>query len=128
MNVNHLPTDNVPQEVFDILNDIGIPQHLKGYPQVAYAISLILNAMPDRLSLTKELYPTVARAYNCNSSNSVERAIRHCVDSLFTEGDYDLLYKYFGNSISKDKGKVSNSQFMYTIANIVHKKLLDNVK
>jgi len=105
-------------EVYDILDDLGVPQNLSGYKYLGVGISIMVNSSPRSLSFTKELYPLIAKSCETTPSR-VERAIRHAVDTIFYFRDIDILYKYFKNSVDPDKGKPSNSQFMCTITNYI---------
>lgn len=103
--------DELPESLYDLLNHIGVPQHLKGYQYLAYAIH-IAAANPDKLDqVTKVLYPEVAEAFGTIPSR-VERAMRHAIECVFDNAEYSLLYEYFGNAVNTTKGKVTNMQFI----------------
>jgi two-component system response regulator (stage 0 sporulation protein A) len=98
-------------EVTKLIQELGIPAHIKGYNYVREAIVLSVQN-PDILeSITHELYPAVAKAFNTTGFR-VERAIRHAIETAWNRGDTEVLYKYFGNTVSYDKGKTTNSEFI----------------
>lgn len=100
--------------VTEIIHEIGIPAHIKGYRYVREAIILAVNNAKMIDAITKELYPQVAKAFNTTPSR-VERAIRHGVEVAWDRGDIDVLDKYFGNTVSPYKGKPTNSEFIALI-------------
>ena len=124
MNKNLSPSvlDHIPDEVYEVLNDLGLQQQLLGYNYVAYGIDYLTDKLDTKLSITKDLYPAIARAFNSTSSR-VERGIRHSIENVFSNVDPEITYKYFGNSISPMRGTVTNSQFLYTLAHHVHRNL-----
>ena len=102
--------------VADVLLDIGVPDNLTGHRYVKYAIELAI-ADPEMIDkITKGLYPTVAKRFNTTSSRA-ERAIRHAIETAWDRGDLDVLAKYFGNTVSINKGKPTNSEFIARVAN-----------
>ena len=111
------------EEIYSSLDEIGILQNLSGYHYVAHAISLLVENPSHRLSMTKEVYPRVAEICNSKNDSSVERAMRHAIERAFYSVSPEVIYGYFGNSIDPEKGKVTNSQFIYTVANRIHRRL-----
>lgn len=101
--------------VTDIIHQIGIPAHIKGYQYVRYAIiNTVVN--PDIMNaVTKQLYPCVAKEFGTTSSR-VERAIRHAIEVAWDRGDIDVLNSYFGYTIHNGRGKPTNSEFIAMIA------------
>ncbi len=100
--------------VTDVIHQIGIPAHIKGYHYLREAIILSIND-PDMLeSITKLLYPTVAEIFSTTPSR-VERAIRHAIETAWDRGDVDVLNGMFGYTISVGKGKPTNSEFIALI-------------
>ncbi len=98
-----------------ILHNIGIPAHIKGYSYLRLAIEMAVED-PDIINfVTKSLYPGVARAYETTNSR-VERAIRHAIEVAWDRGDVDTLDSYFGYTISRQRGKPTNSEFIAMIA------------
>lgn len=104
--------------IYDVLNDIGAPQHLKGYKCLAESVRYLSTHIESRPSITKDVYPYVVGVMGSTASR-VERAIRHIIEYIFLNTDPDVITKYFGNSVNVNKGKVTNSQFLYTISNYV---------
>lgn len=102
-------------KISEILKEIGIPANLKGYRYLRQAILLVLQN-PEMLdNITKILYPEVAKL--CNTTViRVERSMRHAIKVAWERGEYKILYKYFGCTVSKTKRKPSNSEFVATIA------------
>jgi len=102
-------------EVTDVIREIGIPAHIKGYQYLREAITMIVADNNFLGSVTKELYPTVAQKYSTTPSR-VERAIRHSIEVAWNRGNIDLINQLFGCTVNKDKGKPTNSEFMAMIA------------
>ena len=101
--------------VTEIIHQIGIPAHIKGYHYLRTAIMLSVED-PDMINcITKLLYPTVARMYETTPSR-VERAIRHAIEIAWDRGDVDTLNSYFGYTIHTSRGKPTNSEFVALIA------------
>lgn len=104
------------------LHHIGVPAHIKGYHYLREAIMLSVEN-PDIInSVTKQLYPTVAKCYSTTSSR-VERAIRHAIEVAWDRGDVDVLTSYFGYTIHNTKGKPTNSEFIAMISDKLRLKL-----
>jgi len=101
--------------VTDVIHEIGIPAHIKGYQYVREAIILAVNDPEIINSVTKVLYPTVAKKYLTTPSR-VERAIRHAIEVAWDRGDIETIQKYFGYTVSNIKGKPTNSEFIAMIA------------
>lgn len=109
--------DNYDLEVVvsDIMRQIGVPAHIKGYQYLREAIVLSINDREMMNSVTKVLYPTVAKIYSTTSSR-VERAIRHAIEVAWDRGDVDVLSSYFGYTIQNSRGKPTNSEFIAMIS------------
>lgn len=107
--------------VTDIIHEIGVPAHIKGYQYLREAIILTVNDMDIINSVTKTLYPTVAKKFNTTSSR-VERAIRHAIEVAWDRGDIEVLQKFFGYTVSNIKGKPTNSEFIAMIADFLSLK------
>lgn len=109
--------DNSRLEVIisDIMHEIGVPAHIKGYQYLREAIMLCVNDSEIMNSVTKLLYPTVAKKYNTTPSR-VERAIRHAIEVAWDRGDVDVLSSYFGYTIQNTRGKPTNSEFIAMIS------------
>lgn len=100
--------------VTDIIHQIGIPAHIKGYHYLRHAIILAINDDEMLESITKLLYPSVAAHFDTTASR-VERAIRHAIETAWDRGDVDVLNGMFGYTISVGKGKPTNSEFIALI-------------
>lgn len=101
--------------ILDIMRQIGVPAHIKGYQYLRTAIDLSINDEEMLESVTKLLYPTIAKMYSTTSSR-VERAIRHAIEVAWDRGDVEVLSSYFGYTIQSDRGKPTNSEFIAMIA------------
>ena len=101
--------------VTDIIHEIGVPAHIKGYQYLREAIILTIRDMDMINAVTKVLYPEVARKYATTPSR-VERAIRHAIEVAWDRGDLETLQKFFGYTVSNIKGKPTNSEFIAMIA------------
>ena len=98
-----------------IIHQIGVPAHIKGYQYLRTAIILTVNDSEIINSVTKILYPTVAKKYQTTTSR-VERAIRHAIEVAWDRGDIEVLNSYFGYTIQVNRGKPTNSEFIAMIA------------
>ena len=101
--------------ITEILHQIGVPAHIKGYHYLREAILRTVKSPELINSVTKLLYPTVAKAYQTTASR-VERAIRHAIEVAWDRGDLDVLNAYFGYTIQNSRGKPTNSEFIAMIA------------
>ena len=101
--------------VTDIIHEIGVPAHIKGYQYLREAIILTIHDMEMINAVTKVLYPEVAKRYNTTPSR-VERAIRHAIEVAWDRGDVETLQRFFGYTVSGIKGKPTNSEFIAMIA------------
>ena len=100
--------------VTDIIHQIGIPAHIKGYHYLREAILLSLSDTDMLESVTKSLYPSVAKKFDTTPSR-VERAIRHAIETAWDRGDLDTIQTMFGYTVSGGKGKPTNSEFIALI-------------
>ncbi len=105
----------VDVEVTNIIREIGIPAHIKGYQYLRDAIMLIINEQELLGAVTKILYPMIAEKYSTTPSR-VERAIRHAIEVAWSRGNADTAQRLFGYSAKLDKSKPTNSEFMAMIA------------
>ena len=101
--------------ITEIIHQIGVPAHIKGYHYLREAIMLSVKNNDIINSVTKLLYPTVAKKYNTTSSR-VERAIRHAIEVAWDRGDIDVLNSYFGYTVQNERGKPTNSEFIAMIS------------
>ena len=109
-NVNHLEVD-----VTDIIHEIGVPAHIKGYQYLREAIIMVVNDIDVINQITKSLYPKIAGKFSTTPSR-VERAIRHAIEVAWGRGQQDVVENIFGYTISAAKGKPTNSEFIAMIA------------
>lgn len=113
---NNVLTDSqLELMVTEIIHQIGVPAHIKGYHYLRESIILSVKNNEIINSVTKLLYPTVAKKYKTTSSR-VERAIRHAIEVAWDRGDIDVLNSYFGYTIQNDRGKPTNSEFIAMIS------------
>lgn len=102
-------------QVTEILHQIGVPAHIKGYHYLRDSIIMAIET-PDIINaVTKQLYPNVAKRYETTASR-VERAIRHAIEVAWDRGDVDILNSYFGYTIHNTRGKPTNSEFIAMIS------------
>lgn len=101
--------------VSEIMHEIGVPAHIKGYQYLRESIILCVNDSAVMNSVTKLLYPTVAKKFGTTPSR-VERAIRHAIEVAWDRGDVDVLSSYFGYTIQNTRGKPTNSEFIAMIS------------
>lgn len=114
--------ENIEDVISEILVELGMPSHIKGYRYSVYAIKLAVE-VPDIINaITCGLYPTVAEHYGTTASRA-ERAIRHGIECAWDRCDFDVIEKYFGNTVSPTKGKPTNSEFIARISNIVRRRI-----
>ena len=102
-------------DVTEIIHEIGVPAHIKGYQYLRDSIIMVINDMDMLNCITKVLYPTIAKKYNTTSSR-VERAIRHAIEVAWTRGKVEILDSLFGYTINNGKGKPTNSEFIALIS------------
>ena len=108
-------TPDIETQVTKIIHQIGVPAHIKGYQYLRTAILLTIQDSDIINSVTKVLYPSVAKKYQTTTSR-VERAIRHAIEVAWDRGDVDTLNSYFGYTIQNNRGKPTNSEFIAMIA------------
>ena len=106
---------DIESQVTQIIHQIGVPAHIKGYQYLRTAILLTIKDSDIINSVTKVLYPSVAKKYATTTSR-VERAIRHAIEVAWDRGDVDTLNSYFGYTIQNNRGKPTNSEFIAMIA------------
>lgn len=108
--------------VTEILHQIGVPAHIKGYTYLRDSIMLAVNDSSVINAITKLLYPTIAKK-NQTTSSRVERAIRHAIEVAWDRGDVDVLNSFFGYTIHNSRGKPTNSEFVAMIADKIRLRL-----
>ena len=101
--------------VTNVIHEVGVPAHIKGYHYVREAIMMAVEDMDILNAITKILYPSVAKKFETTPSR-VERAIRHAIETAWNRGDVDTLNRFFGYTVSNSKGKPTNSEFIAMIA------------
>ena len=120
-NITENPSHNYNSEhdlelmITEIIHQIGVPAHIKGYHYLRDGIILSVNDPEYINSITKLLYPTIAKMHQTTSSR-VERAIRHAIEVAWDRGDINVLDSYFGYTINNGRGKPTNSEFIAMIA------------
>lgn len=107
--------NKLENDVTNIIREIGIPAHIKGYQYIREAIIMSVEDMNMLNYITKLLYPTIAQKYKTTSS-SVERAIRHAIEVAWNRGQLEVIEKLFGYTVSAGKGKPTNSEFVALVA------------
>lgn len=108
-------TPDMETQVTKVIHQIGVPAHIKGYQYLRTAIMMTIEDSEIINSVTKILYPSVAKKYATTSSR-VERAIRHAIEVAWDRGDIETLNSYFGYTIQNNRGKPTNSEFIAMIA------------
>ena len=111
--------------VTEIIHEIGVPAHIKGYQYLRESIIRTVKDMSLMNAVTKALYPMVAKKYSTTPSR-VERAIRHAIEVAWDRGDIEVLQKYFGYTVSNSKGKPTNSEFIALISDKLSLSLNEN--
>lgn len=107
--------ENLEALVTNIIHEVGVPAHIKGYQYLREAIIMVVNDIDVINQITKSLYPKIAYKFNTTPSR-VERAIRHAIEVAWGRGDQQTVEKIFGYTISAAKGKPTNSEFIAMIA------------
>lgn len=104
--------------ITEIIHQIGVPAHIKGYHYLRNAIMMSVEDPEMINAVTKRLYPSIAKRFKTTSSR-VERAIRHAIEVAWDRGDVDTLNSYFGYTIHSLRGKPTNSEFVAMISDRV---------
>ncbi len=112
---NKFDAFGIEVKVTEILHQIGVPAHIKGYHYLRDSIIMSVEKPEIINAVTKQLYPSVAKKYETTSSR-VERAIRHAIEVAWDRGDVDVLNSYFGYTIHNGRGKPTNSEFIAMIS------------
>lgn len=116
INVNTKKTgDNIEALVTNVIHEVGVPAHIKGYQYLREAIMMGIENIEVINQITKQLYPDIASKYDTTPSR-VERAIRHAIEVAWGRGDQKIVENIFGYTVSADKGKPTNSEFIAMIA------------
>lgn len=119
---NEIDEDDLQAVITSVIHDIGVPAHIKGYNYLREAIGLCIHDSEFINSITKMLYPTVAKNYQTTSSR-VERAIRHAIEVAWGRGREEVLTELFGYTIDNNKGKPTNGEFIAMISDSIRLKM-----
>lgn len=106
---------DLESEITNIIHEIGVPAHIKGYMYLREAITMVYNNIELLGSITKVLYPEIAKTFNTTASR-VERAIRHAIEVAWSRGNIDSIVALFGYTINISKAKPTNSEFIAMVA------------
>ena len=120
-NINIRKDNGFIEEITQIIHEIGIPAHIKGYLYLRDAISMVAEEIELLGSITKILYPRIAQKYETTPSR-VERAIRHAIEVAWARNNIDTIKKFFGYTINTEKGKPTNSEFIALVADRIRLK------
>ena len=112
---NQKNEENLEALVTNLIHEVGVPAHIKGYQYLREAIMMVVNDIDVINQITKSLYPRIALKYNTTPSR-VERAIRHAIEVAWGRGQQEAVENIFGYTISASKGKPTNSEFIAMIA------------
>jgi len=117
ISVYHPPTrtKSMDLEVTNIIHQMGVPAHIKGYQYLRDAILLVISEVNLLGAVTKELYPLIADKYQTTPSR-VERAIRHAIELAWDRGNVEMMNKFFGYTINIQRGKPTNSEFIAMVS------------
>ena len=119
------PSYDLETDVTDMIHEIGVPAHIKGYQYLREAIMMSVQDMEMLNSITKLLYPSIANKYQTTPSR-VERAIRHAIEVAWSRGRMETLDALFGYTINTGKGKPTNSEFIALITDKLRLKYREN--
>ncbi len=109
------PEKNLEASITSVIHEIGVPAHIKGYLYLREAISMVYKDIELLGSITKVLYPDIAKKFNTTASR-VERAIRHAIEVAWSRGNVDSISSLFGYTVSMSKAKPTNSEFIAMVA------------
>ncbi|MBA4600926.1 sporulation transcription factor Spo0A [Thermoactinomyces mirandus] len=107
--------NNLDANITNVIHEIGVPAHIKGYLYLREAIAMVYNEVDLLGAITKSLYPRIAAKYNTTPSR-VERAIRHAIEVAWSRGNMDSIRNLFGYTINVAKAKPTNSEFIAMVA------------
>lgn len=120
--VGKMPLGSLEEEIDSALTQLGIPAAVTGFRYLAVAIRLCVEREELSYNITKQLYPGVAEACETTAKRA-ERAIRHAIELCFERCDPDTIDEYFGSSVSPDKGKLTNSEFIVRLSNVMRQRM-----
>jgi len=107
--------EHLENDVTDMIHEVGVPAHIKGYQYLRDAIMMVIEEPEMLNSITKILYPTIAKR-NQTTPSRVERAIRHAIEVAWSRGNMEIINSLFSYTVSTGKGKPTNSEFIALIA------------
>ncbi|ADG82538.1 sporulation transcription factor Spo0A [Thermincola potens] len=108
-------TKKLDVAVTNIIHEMGVPAHIKGYQYLRDAILMVVEEVNLLGAVTKELYPMIAQKYSTTPSR-VERAIRHAIELAWDRGNVEMMNRFFGYTINLERGKPTNSEFIAMVA------------
>ena len=111
----HVKKGSLEADITNIIHEIGIPAHIKGYHYLREAIMMVVEEVDLLGSVTKILYPRIAEKFDTTSSR-VERAIRHAIEVAWSRNNIETIKKFFGYTINTERGKPTNSEFIALVA------------
>ena len=113
--VKEVKKEDIETNITNIMHEIGVPAHIKGYLYLRKAITMVYHDIELLGSVTKILYPDIAKEFNTTASR-VERAIRHAIEVAWNRGNIDTITDLFGYTINVSKAKPTNSEFIAMVA------------
>lgn len=116
------PKVDLEVEITNLLHELGVPAHIRGYQYLRYAIALVIKDITILNSITKALYPEIAIKFE-TTPNRVERAIRHAIETSWERSELDVINRLFRYTIRNDRGKPTNSEFIALLADNLRLKL-----
>lgn len=114
-NTGYTKSSDLEIDITNMIHEIGVPAHIKGYQYLRDAISMVVDDMDMLSAVTKELYPAIAKK-NKTTPSRVERAIRHAIEVAWNRGKIETINSLFGYTVAEDKGKPTNSEFIAIVA------------
>lgn len=124
MTEEEVPVYKLEEDVTNMIHEIGVPAHIKGYQYLRDAIIMVTKDVELLNSITKILYPAIAKKYATTPSR-VERAIRHAIEVAWSRGKMDTIDEMFGYTVSNYKGKPTNSEFIALVTDRIRLKMKD---
>ena len=116
--INNVQPVDIIAQITNIIHEIGVPAHIKGYMYLREAINMVVSDLELVSAVTKKLYPSIGKKFNTTASR-VERAINHAINVAWSRGQVETINKIFGYSINNKKGKPTNSEFIALVADML---------
>lgn len=116
------PKPDLEVEITNLLHELGVPAHIRGYQYLRYAISLVIDDITILNSITKALYPEIAIKFE-TTPNRVERAIRHAIETSWERSEVEILNRHFRYTVRNDRGKPTNSEYIAMLGDKLRLKL-----